>query len=99
MKTLTITCKDWRNKEAEYTYEEYKTKWQHGTINDLRQLAMWNGDEKAVEELQAMQAALDDLREYLVSKDFMKTYKRQNPNDDFFSRDTLDLLNKLAEEF
>jgi hypothetical protein len=99
MKTLTITCKDWRNKEAEYNHEEYQAKWEHGTINDLRQLAMWNADEDAVIELEKMQAALDDLRYYLVSKDFMKTYKKQNPDDDFFSRDTLDLLNKLAEEF
>lgn len=99
MKTLTITCTDWRNESAEYTHEEYQAEWQRSSIKELIRLAMWQGNENAVEELRAIQAQIDDLREYLVSKDFMKTYKRQNPDSDLFNQDTLDLLNKLAEEF
>lgn len=90
----TITVTDWRGDDVEHTMASYQETWQNSKISEVIRLAKWQLNEEDVNELEALEAKLAEVRERVVRREFLSNFKRQNPE-----RDTgKELLEALIEE-
>ena len=59
--------------------ESYQEAWKTGSIDEVRRLAMWQANEDDVIELERLQRELEEVRERVVRRDFLASFKRQHP--------------------
>ena len=90
----TINVTDWRGKTQTHTMESYQEAWKTGSIDEVRRLAMWQGEADDVVELERLQRELEEVRERVVRRDFLSSFKRQNPERNVGE----ELLTALIEE-
>ena len=90
----TITVTDWRGDDVEHTMASYQEVWQSAKLAEVLRLAKWQLNEDDVNELEALEAQLAEVRERVVRREFLSNFKRQNPDADTGK----DLLEALIEE-
>lgn len=72
-----ITVQDWRGNEERLTLDEYLAKWATGSIDEVRRLAMWQGEADDVLELERLQRELDKVRQIVVEREFFKQLSKE----------------------
>jgi len=92
----TITVEDWRGREETVSMAAYQERWQTGSINEVRRLAMWQGEADDVVELERLQRELEEVRERVVRREFNRLYEKQHNKS---VMDAVDYMKALAEEF
>jgi len=90
----TINVTNWRGDTVEHTMASYQEVWQTSKISEVIRLAKWQLNEEDVNELEALEAQLAEVRERVVRREFLANFKRQHPNADTGK----ELLDALIEE-
>lgn len=90
----TINVTDWAGRTQTHTMESFQEVWQTSKISEVIRLAKWQLNEEDVNELEALEAQLAEVRERVVRREFLSNFKRQNPDADTGK----DLLDALIEE-
>ena len=90
----TINVTDWSGKTQTHTMASYQETWQNSKISEVIRLAKWQLNEEDVNELEALEAQLAEVRERVVRREFLSNFKRQNPDADTGK----ELLEALIEE-
>jgi hypothetical protein len=90
----TITVTDWRGDDVEHTMASYQEVWETSKISEVIRLAKWQLNEEDVNELEALEAQLAEVRERVVRREFLSNFKRQNPERNVGA----ELLDALIEE-
>ena len=90
----TINVTDWRGDDVEHTMESYQETWQNSKVSEVIRLAKWQLNEEDVNELEALEAQLAEVRERVVRREFLSNFKRQNPERNVGE----ELLEALIEE-
>ena len=72
-----ITVSDWRGKEERLNLDEYQQKWATGSLDEVRRLAMWQGEADDVVILERLQRELEEVRRRVVEREFYKQLSKE----------------------
>jgi hypothetical protein len=91
----TITVEDWRGNDETVSMAAYQERWQTGSIDEVRRLAMWQGEADDVVELERLQRELEEVRERVVRREFNRQYEKEHGHHVIDSP----YIQQLLEEF
>lgn len=72
-----ITVSDWRGRDEQLTLDEYQQKWATGSLDEVRRLAMWQGEADDVVILERLQRELEEVRRRVVEREFFKQLSKE----------------------